>query len=323
MSEWYLRDVSRKVKASHKARGSTGQRLTFSPIFGYRCKADDKKQWEIDPEAAEVVQRIFNLTIEGKGPCDIARILAESEVERPSYHMTVRGIANHSYHDMSHPYAWSGNTIVHIIGKPEYMGHTVNFRTYKDSYKDKKTKHASKDDWVIFENTHPAIIDPETWETAQRCRKTVRRTDSLGEANPLTGLVFCGDCGYKMYAVRGAGTLERKHAYTCGNYRNRARNDFNCTTHYIRKSVLKELVLADLQRVLSYVKQHEDEFIRKATEYGDQEAEKAMTQNLKALDKARARMNELDTLFRKLYEDNALGKITDKQFVFKIGRAHV
>ena len=163
MSEWYLRDVSRKVKASHKARGSAGHRLTFSPIFGYRCKADDKKQWEIDPEAAEVVRRIFKLTIEGKGPCDIARILAENEVERSSYHMTVRGIANRGYHDMSHPYAWSGNTIGHIIGKPEYMGHTVNFRTYKDSYKDKKTKHASKDDWVIFENTHPAIIDPETW----------------------------------------------------------------------------------------------------------------------------------------------------------------
>lgn len=156
MSEWYLRDTSRKVKASHKARGTAGKRLTFALIYGYRQDPEDKSQWLIDPEAAEVVCRIFKLTIEGKGTAQIARILAESKVERPSYHMTMRGYAECGYHDMEHSYAWSGNTVGHIIGKPEYMGHTVNFRTYKD----KQTEHAPPEDWVIFENTHPAIVDP-------------------------------------------------------------------------------------------------------------------------------------------------------------------
>ena len=210
MAEWYLRDTSRKVKASHKSRGMAGQRLTFAPIYGYRLNSNDKKQWEIDPDAVETVRRIFKLTIEGKDPCDIARILAEDKVERPSYHMTVQGIANRGYHDMTHPHAWSGNTIAHILSKPEYMGHTVNFRTYKDSYKDKRYKFTPKEDLVIFENTHPAIVDSETFETAQRCRKTVRRTDSLGEANPLTGLVFCAYCGGKMYNHR-IYTPERKN----------------------------------------------------------------------------------------------------------------
>ena len=153
----------------------------------------DKTKWLIDPAAAEDVRRIFKLTIEGKGPCDIAKILAMEKVERPTSYQSAHGIVNYSRHDLSTPYAWSGNTIAHILDKPEYKGHTVNFRSYKDSYKDKKSKFTPKEDWVIFEDTQEAIVDSETWETAQRCRKTVRRTDTLGEANPLTGLVFCGD----------------------------------------------------------------------------------------------------------------------------------
>ena len=162
MNEQYLRDTSRKVKASHKARGTAGKRLTFAPIYGYRQNPQDKSEWLVDPEAAEVVRRIFKLTIEGKGPVQIARILSEGKVERPSHHMTTRGYAKRGYHDMTHPYAWSGNPVGHILSKPEYMGHTVNFRTYKDSYKDKQTKFAPPEDWVIFEGIHPAIIDRET-----------------------------------------------------------------------------------------------------------------------------------------------------------------
>ncbi|EEG94978.1 hypothetical protein ROSEINA2194_01160 [Roseburia inulinivorans DSM 16841] len=160
------------------------------------------------------------------------------------------------------------------------------------------------------------MIDEETFELAQKRIATRQRPTKVDEIDLFSGLLFCGDCGYKMYAVRGAGTLERKHAYTCGNYRNRARNDMLCTTHYIRKSVLKELVLADLQRVTSYVKEHEQEFIETANECSAKAVQKTLTQQRKELDKAQNRINELNILFRKLYEDNALGKLSDEQFAF-------
>ena len=279
MAEWYLRDTSQKVKASHKARGMAGQRLTFSPIYGYRSCDEDKKQWEIDPEAAEVVRRIFRLTIEGKGCSEIARILAEGKVERPAYHMTVRGYANRGHHDMTHPYAWSGNTIANIVSKLEYLGHTVNFRTYKDSYKDKHYKFAAKEDLVVFENTHPAIIDEETFETAQRCRKTIRRTDSLGEANPLTGLMFCVDCGGKMYNHRIPHRIPYQHPngkvytrspkddYSCSTYNLTSRKfDRQCTQHHIRTAAIRELVLDAIRTASRFVKSDEAEFIRQVRE---------------------------------------------------------
>ena len=327
MAEWYLRDTSRKVKASHKSRGMAGQRLTFAPIYGYRCKADDKKQWEIDPDAVETVRRIFKLTIEGKGPCDIARILAEDKVERPSHHMTVRGIANRGYHDMTHPYAWSGNTIAHILSKPEYVGHTVNFRTYKDSYKDKQYKFTPKEDLVIFENTHPAIIDSETFEMAQRCRKTVRRTDSLGEANPLTGLVFCADCGGKMYNHRIPHRTEYTNAkgktysrppkddYSCSTY-SLTNRKFNkqCTQHYIRTVVIRELVLDAIKSVSGFVKSNEPEFIKQVRETSAIKQNETAKSSRKQLAKNQKRIAELDTVISKLFEQNATGIIPDQRF---------
>lgn len=327
MAEWYLRDTSRKVKASHKARGKAGKRLTFAPIYGYRQNPEDKSQWLVDPEAAEVVRRIYRLTIEGKGPCDIARILAEDKVERPSHHMTVRGYAKRGYHDMEHPYAWSGNTIGHIIGKPEYMGHTVNFRTYKDSYKDKYTKHAPPEDWVIFEDTHPAIIDRETWETAQRCRKTVRRTDSLGEANPLTGLVFCADCGAKLYNHRIPRPTQYRHPsgkvytrppkdiYSCSTYSLTSRKfDPQCSQHHIRTVVLRELALDAIREVSGYVKENEAEFVQQVREASTVRQEEAAKAHRRRIAKEQKRVAELNTIIKKLFEDTATGKLTDKRF---------
>lgn len=327
MSEWYLRDTSRKVKASHKARGTAGKRLTFAPIYGYRQNPQDKSEWLVDPEAAEVVRRIFKLTIEGKGPVQIARILSEGKVERPSHHMTTRGYAKRGYHDMTHPYAWSGNTVGHILSKPEYMGHTVNFRTYKDSYKDKQTKFAPPEDWVIFEGTHPAIIDRETWETAQRCRKTVRRTDSLGEANPLTGLVFCADCGGKMYNHRIPHRTEYTHPngkvysrppkddYSCSTYsltnRKFARQ---CSQHYIRTAVLRELALDAIRTVSGFVKRSEVEFIRQVREASTVRQEETAKAHRRRIAKEQKRVAELNTIIKKLYEDTATGKLSDKRF---------
>ena len=196
------------------------------------------------------------------------------------------------------------------------MGHTITAKTYKVSYKSKKTRKNAEDKRYFFPNTHEPLIDEETFELAQKRIATRHRPTKSDEIDLFSGLLFCGDCGYKMYLQKGAGTPERKHAYTCGNYRNRARNDFLCTTHYIRKSVLKELVLADLQRIMSYVKGHEQEFIQTATECSEQAMKKALGHQRKELDKAEARLGEINLLFRKLYEDNALGRLSNEQFVF-------
>jgi len=182
----------------------SGAHLTNHCIYGYKKDPNDKNHWIIDEEAAEVVRRIYRMAIEGKGPYETARILALEKIERPSYYLAQRGMGNHkSNYNSTEPYAWRGNTISDILSKPEYMGHTVNFRTYKESYKDKRSKATPKEDLVIFEDTQEAIIDKETWERVQSLRKTIRRTDTIGEANPLTGLMFCADCGAKMYNHRG------------------------------------------------------------------------------------------------------------------------
>jgi hypothetical protein len=382
MSEWYLRDSSRKVKAAHKARGMSGKRLTFTPIYGYKLDPNDKEKWIVDPEASSVVRRLFNLTIEGKGPVQIARIFAEDEIERPSYYQHTHGIVNFrtclhkisqricsgffrrtrrttnvntlcideednavmrkidakrranilrrhvltNVHDLTAPYAWSGNTIAHMIGKPEYKGHTVNFRTYKDSYKDKRAKDNPQEEWLIFENTHEAIIDSDTWETAQRCRKTVRRTDH-GEANPLTGLVFCADCGAKLYNHRMPYPTTQinkkgyvcnrppKDVYTCSTYNLTGRRfDRKCTNHQIRTVVLRELALDAIKSVSGYVKKHESEFVKQVLETSAIRQEETASAHRKRIVKEKKRIAELNTLIRRIYEDNVSGKLTDKRF---------
>lgn len=327
MSEWYLRDSSRKVKASHKARGMSGKRLTFTPIYGYKLDPNDREKWIVDPEAAAVVRRLFALTIEGKGPVQIARILAEEKIERPSYYQHIHGIVNFAnVHDMTAPYAWSGNTIAHMLAKPEYCGHTVNFRTYKESYKDKRAKETPKEEWVIFENTHEAIIDPDTWETAQRCRTVKRRTDH-GEANPLTGLVFCADCGAKLYNHRQPYPTTQinkkgyvcnrppKDVYTCSTYNLTGRRfDRKCTPHNIRTVVLRELALDAIKSVSGFVKNHEADFVQQVRETSEIRQEEAAKSHKRKIAKGQKRIAELNTLIRRIYEDNVSGKLTDKRF---------
>jgi len=329
MSEWYLRDASRKVKASHKARGMSGKRLTFNPIYGYILDPNDKSKWIVDPEAAEVVQQIFQLTIEGKGPCDIARIFAENKIERPTYYHYTRGIINYeNSYDMSTPYAWSGNTIAHIIGKPEYLGHTVNFRSTKESYKDKKSMANPKEDWVIFENTHPAIIDTETWEAAQRCRETKRRKDSHGEANPLTGLVICADCGQRLYNHRQPNpktyvnekgytvTRHSKDIYECSTYNLTGRKfDRKCTSHYIRTAVLQVTALEAIRAASDEVRANEAEFVAKLREESAIRQEESAKVHKQKIAQGEKRIKELDSLVKRIYEDFVGNRLTEKRFV--------
>lgn len=237
MNQWYARDSSRKVTAQLRARGMEGKHTTNHPIYGYRKSSQDKNQWIIDDEAANVVRRIYALTIDGKGPYEIARMLESDKVECPSYYLSTRGIGTHqSRYNAAEPYLWRGTTIRYMLAKPEYAGHTVNFRSYKESYRDKRAKHNPKENWVIFENTQEPIIDQHTWETAQKCRKTVRRTDTWGEANPLTGLLFCADCGSKLYNHRGSGGWQRDWFGKATDKRRPLRDEYTCSLYTIRVS---------------------------------------------------------------------------------------
>ena len=203
-----------------------------------------------------------------------------------------------------------------ILARQEYLGHTITAKTHKVSYKSKKTRKNEEEQRYFFPNTHEPLVDEETFELAQKRIATRHRPTKAAEIDIFSGLLFCAGCRHKMYYQQGVNIEPRKFSYSCGAWRNRARTGSECTSHYIRKNVLLDLVLEDMRRVLRYVKEHEQDFICKATEYGDMEARKALAQQQKELSKAQARMTELDTLFRKLYEDNALGRLTDERFVF-------
>lgn len=289
MNEWYIRDCSRKITTVLRARGMSGKHTSNHCIYGYKKDPNDKDHWIIDEEAAEVVRRIYRMAIEGKGPYEIARILATEKVERPSYYLAQRGMGNHqSNYNAADPYTWRGGTVADILSKQEYMGHTVNFRTYKESYKDKRVKMTPKEDLVIFENTQEAIIDKETWERVQTLRKTIRRTDSIGKANPLTGLMFCADCGAKMYNHRGKAGNARDWAgrpngkkrpdrdeYNCSRYDlGNQHYDKYCTTHLIRTAVVNELLLEAIKGVCDYALNNEAEFMAQVCSASEDRQEK-------------------------------------------------
>ena len=316
-NEFYARDTSKKIRAVKQAKAQKGERVNGEAPYGYLIDPDNHNHLIPDPETAHVVKQIFAMYVRGDRICEIQNWLRDNEiltVAELRYRRT--GCTRHPRPQLNAWYNWPDKTLYDILTRKEYLGHTITGKSYKVSYKSKKTKKNPEEKRYFFPNTHEALIDEETFDLAQKRIATRHRPTKVDEIDLFSGLLFCADCGYKMYAVRGAGTPERKHAYTCGNYRNRARNDMLCTTHYIRKSVLKELVLTDMQRVMSFVKDREQEFIATANEYNSQTMQKALTMQQKELVKAEQRMNELNTLFRKLYEDNALGRLSDEQFVF-------
>ena len=326
VNEFYIRDCSKKIRAGYQSKGNAGKPTTSNAIYGYRKDPEDKNRWLIDEEAAEVVRRIFRLSVEGYGVSEIARILMEDKVERPSFYLARRGIRRmENVVTLSRPYDWKSATVGHILAKPEYLGHTVNFRTTKESYKTKKTRWNDPKDWKVFENTHEAIVDEETWKLAQKARQTVRRTDGTGVANPLTGLVYCADCGAKMYNHRNlhmaggkrdpASGLGLYDCFDCSSYAlTRQRYDTECSCHYISTRALRELILHTIRTVSAYAISNEGEFVEKvraASEVRQQETAKELKRKL---NRDRKRSAELDGLIKKLYEAYATGKLSEKRF---------
>ena len=319
MNEWYLRDLSRKQRTAIRVKGESGKPTTNCAIYGYKKDPEDKYHWLIDEEAAEVVRRIFRLTIEGKGPYDIARILFDDKIETPAVYAARQGRGVwKSKEEFPNPYNWSGYIVGNILAKPEYMGHTVNFRSHKQSYKDKTPVMNPKEDWLIFENTHEAIVDKETWELAQKLRKTPRRHDTLGEANPLTGLLFCADCGAKMYNQRTRGSDTKPYpsdAYECSTYKLAGqKRSAACRNHHISTKALREIILTTIRTVSTYAISNQDEFMEKVRSASQIKQKEAVKEIKRKLNKDKKRIAELDNIIKKLYESFAIGRITDERF---------
>jgi len=320
MNEWYLRDQSRKVSAAYKIKGNSGKHTSTHAIYGYKKDPENKDHWIIDEEAATVVRRIFQMSIEGHGGYEIAQILTREKVESPSYYLASRGIGLFKNRkDMSRPYDWYGNSVNVLLSKPEYMGHTVNFRTSKKSYKDKRVTNPPEE-WLIFENTHEAIVDPETWHLAQQTRKTVHRTDTTGVANPLTGLLFCADCGAKMYNHRSrhAAPSEKRRisdTYNCATYTlTLQRETKKCCSHSVSTKAMRELILYTIRTVSEYAIANEEEFRQRVLDASKIKQEAEAKSLKKKLTKAKKRYAELDVLIKKLYESYAMEKISEHRF---------
>ena len=315
MNEWYARDASRKIQAVFKSRMQDGKRVSPSVPYGYLRSPEDKQKLIIDEEPAAVVRRIYQMVIEGKGVTAIADILTAEKVLIPSAYAKIHCPENDHSKGFTNPYLWSATAVSYILEKQEYMGHTVLGKTVSVSYKTKKRRKAEPDELMIFKNTHPAIVDEETWHLAQKLRKTVRKPSYNRPPHPLTGLVYCADCGSKMTHRQPSPTKKKKYdaddAYICGSYRQRTRD---CTMHFIKTSVLWELILTAIREVSDYVRQDEKAFIDKVQQTSTVQMAETQREQKRRLAEATERNGELNTLIKKLYEGNATGKIPDKHF---------
>ena len=319
VNEWHLEDMSENIRSVLTNRRKSGFHIGAFALYGYKKDPENKYHWLIDEEAAAVVRRIFQLTIEGKGPYDIARILFDDKIDTPAVYFGKqnKGVWK-SKEEFPNPYNWSGYIVGQILSKPEYMGHTVNFRSHKQSYKDKNAVMNPKEDWLIFENTHEAIVDAETWELAQKLRKTPRRHDTLGEANPLTGLVFCADCGAKMYNHRSRGTESKPYpydAFECSTYKLAGqKRSAACCGHHISTKALRELILDTIRTVSTFAISNQEVFMEKVRSASQLRQAEAAKDAKRKLSKDKKRIAELDTIIKKLYESFAVGRITGERF---------
>ncbi|WP_429862073.1 recombinase family protein [Enterococcus faecalis] len=319
INEIYAVDTSRKIKAVYKAKGLEGRHTGSHAIYGYKKDPEDKDKWIIDEEAAKVVKKIYSLVVSGLGPYQIADLLYKEQVYSPSYYMAMNGYGNRVNKEFDNPYRWWGTTVQYIVRREEYLGHTVNFKTIIPSFKDKRRYTNKKENWTIFENTHEAIIDKETWEIANSLLNTVRRPSRYGTVNPLTEKLFCGDCGEKLYNSRGTNHKGTGHCkedvrydnYICSTYQ-KHRNE--CSAHYIRTKVVRELILESLKDISKYIVDHEEEFKNIVISTRLEEREKSQNEHIKKLKADKNRLAIIDRLFVKLYEDNASGRINDETF---------
>jgi DNA invertase Pin-like site-specific DNA recombinase len=308
INEWYAKDTSKKIRAVFKAKGMSGKRLSTQIPYGY-LKGEDGELVE-DMEAAPVVRLIFQLSAEGNGPGKIARILREREIITPGT-LAFRRYGRTSRYDPDHPCHWNESSVANILDQKEYLGHTVNFKTTKKSYKSKKIIFNPEDEQVVFENTHKALIDQETWDIVQNNRQQRRRPTKMGDMGLFSGLVYCADCGNQLHLCRTKSWDREQDNYVCGTYK---RKKGECTAHYIRAVVLEKLVLENLCKVIAYVREYENDFVQQVTHNMLAEQTERETQAKRQLEQQTRRITEIDAIIKRLYEDNVVGKLSAERF---------
>ena len=307
-NEWHAQNTSQKVRNVFKSKGMSGAPLTTNPPFGYLKDPEDKNSWIVDEDAAKIVRQIFAWCVDGLGPTQIAKRLKAAKVSTPTEHWL--SIGRNCSKPPAVPYNWCSATVADILSKQEYCGDTVNFRSTTKSFKNKKKIERPPEEWKIFKDTHPAIIDREVFDLVQELRKHRRRPTKSGIVSPFSGLLYCADCGEKLYYSFSNNKCEQAYFF-CSSYR---KNSDICSAHYIREKVVEQLVLESMQRIMLNVQVFEKEFARKQMACYTEDKKKQLASKRRELEKAQKRIAEIDTLIQKIYEDNASGKLSDERY---------
>lgn len=313
MNEWYAKDTSKKIRSTFKAKGDAGKHVASSTPYGYMKDPEDKNHWIIDEEAAEVVRRIFKLTLEGYGSFQICKILEADKVEIPAYHQQKMGMGLWQTRQLDHPYRWTSPTVTSILTRKEYLGHTVNFKTRKH-FKDKKNHYVAQKYWQVFEDTQEPIIDEETFYNAQKCRTGIKRyPNGWDEPHPLDGKMICFDCGGLMYCHRTSNG-KRVAQYVCANYGKQLVGTKCSSGHRINAEPVMEIAKETLRYLKTTIEDQPEEFIEQITQT---EADNRLAEVKKKQERLKAckkRVDELERLICKIYEDNALGKMPESRY---------
>ena len=310
-NEWYARDISKKRRISNKIKGNAGEPMG-QPPYGYIKNPNDPKHWIVDDEAAQVVRRVYSMTLEGLGTEQIAAQLEKDDVLTPRAYWLTKGIKRPGKGKQQPPTKWNSSTITKILSLQEYCGDILNFKTYSKSYKNKKRIDNDRENWVVFQDVHEAIIERAVYEQVQQKRGKIRkRRTNNGEHNMFSGLLVCADCGSNLHFHFNQGNPEIKY-FNCSNYKG---NRGTCTsTHYVRVDFLEEVVLGEIRRLTKFASLYEDEFVKAVIGHSQQAEQTDRKLKEKELRTLLARDEELDGLFERIYEDNVSGKLSDDRF---------
>ena len=311
LNEMYAKDCSKKIKAVMKAKGNAGKHLATHPPLGYKKDPNDKEKWIIDERGAKTVREIFSLCMNGYGPTQIARILTERKIDTPVVYFHKHGLPTPAKLREDSE-IWDQKSVARILENVEYTGCTVNFKTYKKSYKSKKRIKLPQEDWLIFENTQEVIIDRQTFDSVQKIRQCKRRPSRMGEMSSLSGMVYCADCGKRMYLCRCT-TMKQAEYFNCSTYRKKKKN--LCTSHQITVKAVETLLLDDLKRTLRFAQSQKEEFLRMLEENSEVKTKQEIKENLRELSAAEERIKALDKIIQSLYEDKVAGILSEERYL--------
>ena len=311
-NEFHVKETSKKIRATWRIKAQRGERVASRPAYGYMKNPDNPKQIIPNPETAPVVKRIFQMCAEGMGPSYIARVLENDKIYTPTMYEFKRTGTRLTGLNEELPYSWSAQTITDMFENVIYLGHTLNLKTENISYKDHRKRIRPKNQQVMIENTHEAIVSQETWDIVHKLRDGKRRRTKSGYKSIFAGILFCADCKSKLYFVSGDSIKTEQFHFICGKYRKKGKD--NCSIHSINEKVLYEIVLEEIRRVTEFARERTEEFAEYINKNSETQLKKELKDKQKLLDKHKKRLTEVSTIFRKLYEDNALGRITDEQF---------